>query len=194
MLITNVDVYGLNESIIASGYPMRMDLPCQMENKMLSFERAIKLGNAESNSGHCNFLKGVVVQFDITYSQAFTPQLQRYKFLEIVSSMSKMHRIHKMNLDTSFNEHVLPDIKVLMMNLQKKYNDNPTKENWNKLLYNCPLGLMLTMRCSTNYLSLKNIFNQRKNHKLDEWKDFCKWIIELPRFQQLTGVKFDENV
>ena len=86
--ISNVKVYGLEESIIASGYPFRTDLPSDMKNmlaivneynidypdKVNSFKRAVKLGNTPIGSGHSNFAKGVVVQFDLTYSAAFTTQ------------------------------------------------------------------------------------------------------------------------
>lgn len=49
-----------------------------------------------------------------------------------------------------------------------------------KLISNTPLGFNLKARITTNYLQLKTIYNQRKNHKLPEWKQFCSWVEELP--------------
>ena len=72
-----------------------------------------------------------------------------------------------------------------MKELQKEYNENPTKENMYKMLYTNPCGLKLTARMTTNYLQLKTIYHQRKNHRLQEWQDFCKWIETLPYAKEL---------
>ena len=48
------------------------------------------------------------------------------------------------------------------------------------LAYACPMGLELTARVTTNFLQLKTIYNQRKNHKLPEWLQFCEFIKSLP--------------
>jgi hypothetical protein len=42
------------------------------------------------------------------------------------------------------------------------------------------MGLELTARITTNYLQLKTIYAQRHNHKLEEWRDFCRFIESLP--------------
>ena len=49
-----------------------------------------------------------------------------------------------------------------------------------ELIYECPVGLELTARVTTNYLQLRTIYTQRKNHKLQEWRDFCAWVETLP--------------
>jgi hypothetical protein len=54
-----------------------------------------------------------------------------------------------------------------------------------QLAYMCPMGLELTARITTNYLALKTIYNQRHNHKLEEWRDFCKEIETLPYAAEL---------
>jgi len=184
--IKNVNVYGLEESVIASGYPMKANI----EDTLLLVEekdkrRAIKLGNVLIGSGHDNFLKGIIVQFDVTYPQYWTPQFQRYHFADIVSSQSKMHRLTKMDIKNSCNKYVLPENIDLLNKLIETYNEDKSYENFMKVISNTPMGFEMTMRVTTSYLQLKTIYLQRKNHKLKEdWGTFCKWVEELPHFKE----------
>ena len=200
--ITNVNIYGLEESILASGYPMKLDLPksflfndevfdADMDNfkDTSHFKRAKKLGNTPSNSGHNNYFKGIIVQFDVTYPLYWTTQFQRYNFVSIISSQSKMHRLEKMDLNKCMNKYVDDIIIEHLKEIQRKYNEDPTNENYMYLISNCPAGIELTMRVSLNYMSLLNIYNQRRNHKLEDWRLFCDWIKTLPYFIELTGIK-----
>jgi len=109
--IKNTKVYGMNETVIRSGYPMRTGEPIDMYDlegnmKQESFDRLSKLGNTPLGSGHSNALKGVIVQFDIKYPQYWTPQFQRYHFADIVSSQSKMYRLTKMDVMSCCNKYV----------------------------------------------------------------------------------------
>lgn len=201
--ITNTKVVGLEESIIASGYPKRDDFPIDIDREKAStlenefntiseksphYIRMKKLGAAPSNSGHSNALTGIIVQFDVTYPQYWSMQFQRYHFIQIISSQSKMHMLHKMNLTENVNEYITKETLEHINKLQFEYSINPTYINYMRLLSNCPMGLELTMRVSTNYLQLLNIYNQRKTHRLEEWKIFCDWILTLPYFKELTGI------
>lgn len=187
--ITNVKVYDLKESVIASRNAMRLTPPVYTEEEFEdSLKRAMTLAKAKSGSGHDNWLKGVRVSFDIKYPGYFTPELQRYNFVDIVTSSSKMHRLVKMDMDTCFNKYVTPYAKNLMKELIDDYNREPTYENFMKVVSNCPLGIELFMRCSTNYLQLKTIYHQRKHHKLKEdWQiGFCEnFIKQLPYAKEL---------
>lgn len=179
--ITNVKVYDLKESVIASRNAMRLTAPEYTQQEFEdSLKRATALANAKSGSGHDNWLKGVRVSFDIKYPGYFTPELQRYNFMDIVTSSSKMHRIMQMDMGTCFNKYVTEYSKNQMKDLVDDYNRDPSYENFMAVISNCPMGLELFMRCSTNYLQLKTIYLQRKNHKLKEdWvESFCKNFIE----------------
>jgi hypothetical protein len=204
--LSNTRVYGLEESVIASGYPKKTEfISDALDETILSelntpynsistesnhFQRMTKLGSSPSNSGHGNALSGIIVQCDITYPQYWSMQFQRYHFSQIISSQSKMHVLSKLDLSKQMNEYVNDTIIDTIIELQKEYNFNPTYENYMKLISNCPMGLTLTMRITTNYLQLKTIYEQRKNHRLKEdWGEFCKWIENLPYFKELTGIK-----
>ncbi len=185
MLIENTEVYGLYNSIRASGYPMGGD--------NFSKDRAARLGNAKPGSGHDCFLKGIVVQADVTAPQYFWLQWGRYHFHDIVSSESKMHRILEMDLDEQCNKYVDRLIICLMQVLVEEYKKEPSTEAFQKIVANCPMGLMLKARISTNYLQLKSNWHQRRGHKLEEWQIYCDWIEGLPRFREFAlGQKQEE--
>ena len=218
MKIKNVNVAFLNESICRSGYPMQTEEPYDMEfNNGLksdslsesSIIRAKKLANTSVGSGHNNFLKGIIVQFDILYPQYFAQQLQRYNFVDIISSQSKMHKLTSIeDIAYNCNEYVLDRIINEVNILIEIYNDNdfpysysvfstnPEGEDvllikdknhcFQYIISNLPMGYQLWMGISTNYLQLKTIYNQRKNHKLTEWKEFCEWIKILPMSELIT--------
>lgn len=179
--ITNWKVYDLKESVIAARNAMRLTPPEYTDEEFeASLPRAIKLAKLGGGSGHSNFRKGIRVSFDIKYPNYFSPELQRYGFVDIVCSSSKMHKLTSMNMDCCFNEYVTEDSKSQMKNLIQIYNYDKSHENFMRVLSNCPLGVELFMRCSTNYEQLATIYKQRKNHRLTEWHDFCDWIKTLP--------------
>lgn len=180
--IDNVKVYDLKESIIACRNPMRTE---QVEYTDEEFEkslpRAIQLANTPNGSGHQNALKGIRVSFDIKYPNYFSPELQRYNFVDIVSSSSKMHRLVNMNMDSCFNKYVTKESKEQMKRLIDDYNNDKSYENFMKVISNCPQGIELFMRCSTNFLQLRNIVRQRYRHKLKEdWGAFIDFARNLP--------------
>ncbi|MEZ3438038.1 MAG: hypothetical protein K1W18_04070 [Oscillospiraceae bacterium] len=186
-LIRNVRIYGVRESIVASGYSMRTEPPTEEEfNELVDslpehhISRANRLSSNPIGSGHDNFLAGCVVQFDLCFTVKVWTEAERYHFLQFVNSMSSMHRLNKMDFDLIFCDYVAEGIKDIMRQLKANYNENPTEENFLKLVYSCPVGLQLTARMTTNYLQLKTIYSQRKNHRLPEWREFCEWIKSLP--------------
>ena len=183
--IDNIEVYGINESVKSSGYPKSVDTTSDIEVLSLKdMERASKLGHAKIGSGHDCWLKGIVVQWDVTASHAFWIQYLRYHFSDIISSQSKMHKITEMNLDAQCNRYVLIDILNICIKLKDYYLTHPTKENFFDLIYNLPMGLMLTARCTDNYLSLKTQYYQRKTDKLYEWHEYCEAVEALPMFKE----------
>ena len=185
--ISNVKIYDLEESVIACRNSMRTTSPEYTKEEFeKSLQRAIKLAKTPSNFGEDNFLCGIRVSFDIKYPNYFTPELQRYHFLDIVSSSSKMHRLVKMDMDSCFNKYVTAQSKEQMKSLIHNYNEDKSYDNFIRVISNCPLGVELFMRCTTNYRALKTIYKQRKHHKLKEdWGTFCKFIEELPYAKEL---------
>ena len=180
--IDNWKVYDLKESVIACRNAMRIT-PAQITDEEFnaSMPRAIMLANSPSGSGHQTFLSGIRVSFDIKYPNYISPELQRYHWIDIVSSSSKMHRLSSMDMDTCFNKYVTDESKEQMKRLVKKFNDTKSYEDFMVMLSNCPQGIELFMRVSTNYLQLRTLYRQRKNHKLKEdYGAVCEFIEKLP--------------
>lgn len=196
MKIENVKVYGLNESMIASGYPMRTET--NQGKKTGGYKRLSMLGSAKSGSGHDSALKGIIVQYDLTCNHVMLPQFMRYHFHDIISSQSKMHKVLDMDLSLSCDEEV--DDRIIAI-AQEKIDDykravedrnissDDLKYLYETIMVNLPLGLNLKMRVTSNYLQLKSIYNQRKNHKMSFWREYCKWVETLPAFLDFTTSK-----
>lgn len=200
MNISNVKIYDLEESILASGYPMRT-----FQSKDLSIvditekdiKRAHNLSTAADNDvgAHEQFMTGIRVSFDLRCSNKMWVEAERYRFLEFVSSQSTMHRITKFNLSEQYNEYVDPRVIEIMQEKVNEFNSLPDsqvdkkKQKYLEILYTNPAGFELTARMTTNYRCLKNIYYQRKDHRLPEWREFCSWIETLPYFDTLIGTK-----
>ena len=196
-IIQDLNVYDLEKTLIASGYAMVEDYSEEMlqnELKTLSedltnnkhYKRALKLTKAALNSGHPNFLSGILVSMDVTFTNKVWVEWQRYHFQQIITSQSTMHRISKFDLDEAFIEYVDQEVIERLKELQKEYNENKTMDNYLKLLYSTPAGLKLTARVTTNYLQLMTMYQQRHLHRLPEWRQFCDELIaKLPLFDEL---------
>lgn len=187
-IINNVKVYDLNESIIASGYPMRTEL--QDYSRDLNDNDLRRINNLieatkKDNSAHSQFLTGIRVNFDMTFTNKGWVEAERYRFLEFVSSQSTMHRLPKFNVEDSYVEYVDKRMIDIMKELIEDYNKSPSPEKYLKILYSNPCGFKITSRMTTNYRCLRNIYRQRKNHRLPEWREFCKWVETLPFAKEL---------
>ena len=215
MKVENVRIYDLEESLIAAGYPMRTVAEIgELGEKDIKRGHNLSKACDRGNGAHGQFMTGIRVNFDLTFTNKAWVEAERYRFLEFVSSQSTMHRITKFNLREQYNEYVDPRIidimeeKVREYNilvesrerlsegaaeqLKKDINDAITKR-YLEILYSNPAGFNITARMTTNYRCLKNIYIQRKHHRLPEWREFCKWIETLPYFEELINTNQYEN-
>ena len=190
MRIENVKVYDLEESLIASGYPMETDTTInnsELTDKDIQRARRLVKAVYNDNQAHGQFLTGIRVAFDLTFTIKAWVEAERYKFLDFVSSQSTMHCISKFNLDEQYNEYVDKRIIDIIKEKVNIYNKTKDKEDYLRLIYSNPCGFKLTAGMTTNYRQLKTIYAQRKNHRLPEWVAFCKWIESLPYSELITN-------
>ena len=202
--VSNVRVYGLDDSIRAAKYPKAVEL----DGLTAELTKGIKAcSTCPTGTGHDNFLKGIIVQFDLTLSEKAWPEAQRYHWLDFVSSCSTMHKLQNMKPKDCCNRYVDPraiDILqekidrynwLVATNKKPEYNINPDeiKEARLEMLYSIPSGFELTARMTTNYLQLKTIYQQRRHHLLPDWQVVCDWIESLPRFMELTQKNYKNN-
>lgn len=165
---------------------------------------------------HDNFMTGIRVSFDLKYTQYITKQFQRYHWFDYVSSSSLMHRLVKMDADSACNKYVSQNSVDELQKYIDQYNEIASMEHYpiegnpigfelrdgtvviaetkgDALYYaymqcisNCPMGVELFVRVSTNYKQLQTMYWQRKDHKLrEDWGEFCKFVENLPYAHEL---------
>ena len=184
-IISNWKVYGLEESIAASKYSFSTN-PDDCTPEIT--KTVLRLAQSPKGSGEDTFLNGIIAQFDLTLSEKAWPEAQRYNWLSFVSSQSTMHCIMKLDLEEQCNEYVYECTKRQLKHDIEKYNECPSEELFLQIIYNIPSGFRLTARMTTNYRQLKTIYDQRRKHRLPEWREFCEFIEqEFPHSEFFTG-------
>lgn len=210
--VSHAKVYGLDESIRRAKFPMSVDTD-QLSTEMTKGIKA--LAQSAHGAAHDQWLTGVIAQFDLTFSNKGWVEAERYHFLDFVSSQSTMHRITKFDLNKAYNEYVDERIVEIMKEKVREYNEFCTsweadpilqnqefpaetrdriseelekekKRKYLEILCSNPAGFEITAGITTNYRQLKTIYNQRKNHRLPEWRVFCRWIETLPHSELIT--------
>ena len=212
MIISNLKVYDLDESLLASGYAMRTELD-EIVVTDKTIKRAKNLTKASNGNGaHGQFMTGFRVNFDLSFSLKAWIEAERYRLLEFVTSQSTMHRITKFDIEEQCNEYVDPRIIKIVKEKIEIYNNilqtmkelphhdhydeemeelkEFAKEAYLRVLYNVPSGFQLTARMTTNYRCLLNIYVQRHDHRLPEWRKFCELLLELPYFKELVDAYY----
>lgn len=206
-VVSNVNVYGFEEAVKGAKYSYAIDTNAVTSEVT---KTTLSLANSKAGSGHDQFMTGIIVQFDLTFSNKAWVEAERYKFLDFISSQSTMHRITKFDLDQAYLPYVDNRIVEIMKEKVKAYNElqaqmtsfknegkdvsemmNTLNEMYLEILYSNPAGFRLTAKMTTNYRALKTIYNQRKDHRLPEWRAFCEWVKTLPHSEFITGTQID---
>ena len=189
--VSNAVVYGLKESIRRAKFPMSVAPDTLTSELTPGIEN---LATSTIGEGHDQWLTGVVVQFDLSFTNKAWVEIERYHFIDFVSSQSTMHRIVRFNLDDAYNEYVDPRIIEILKEKVEDYKNTFNKISYDEaskkyleILYSNPAGFILTAGMTTNYRQLKTIYKQRNSHRLPEWREFCKWIETLPHSNFLTS-------
>jgi len=182
---SNAQVYGYYESVAASKYPFLTDV----EEANPAVTKTVKnLALAPAGSGEDTFMNGIVVQMDVTMSMKAWVELQRYHFIDFVSSQSTMHCITKFNIVDQLDDNTRIGSEKALEIAVNEYMQSKSSEDFLTMMYSIPSGFRYTARMTTNYRQLKTIYRQRKNHRLThDWKPFCEWIEHLPFSWMITG-------
>lgn len=144
---------------------------------------------AKGGSVHAKYRRMIVVYADITAPLFWWKEYDTYKVGTVANSCSTMHKIaeKEFTLEDFSCEHLYSDelefFKEIVERLngaRQLYLDGKRKEDWWQMIQLLPSSYNQKRTVMLNYEVLANIYTSRKNHKLDEWRDFCKWIEELP--------------
>ena len=212
--IENVDVYGWEAAIRGMRNPLnswdKSDLERDDdgivwslgENNTQLMKQLVKAG-----TDHSKFMRMITVTFDITAPMYWWKEASTYKVGTVRNSCSTMHTIHKkeFTLDDFSHEHldrykdIIPDhvdgnpydilnsIIECLNYAREYYLETKDKKCWWQMIQLLPSNYNQRSTVQLNYAVLRNIYHSRKSHKLNEWRNFCKWIEEeLPCSELIT--------
>ena len=170
----------------------------------------------KAGSDHRKFMRMINVSVDITAPLYWWKEFDTYKVGTVANSCSTMHKIHakEFTLDDFSHEHLITGEKPLVeggvdapeppnaiwlmhrtIQTLNQYRDlylqTKDKKYWWQMIQLLPSSYNQKRTVMLNYEVLVNIYKSRKNHKLDEWVEFCKWIENLPYSELITGEKHD---
>ena len=171
----------------------------------------------KSGPEHAKFLRQIFVSVDITAPLYWWKEADTYKIGTTANSTSTMHKLTSKpitkemfewdngdnlvvmsrktidgdNWEQVFTEYQ-EDIMMMCENLRQRYIETKNKAFWRALVQILPQSWLQTRTWTANYAVLRNIYFQRKNHKLKEWHQFCDWIKTLPYSKELITLG-DEN-
>ena len=151
---------------------------------------------AAAGSDHAKYRRMITVYADVVAPSYWWKEYDTYKVGTVANSTSTMHKIHaeKFTLDDFSWEHLNEDslkllrctIEVLNYN-REKFLETKDKRYWWQMIQLLPFSYHYRRTIMVNYEVLANMYHSRKNHKLDEWREFCKWIERLPYSELITG-------
>jgi hypothetical protein len=213
MKIENEQVFGFEAAIRAMRNPLNSwdksdsrikscDDPLYWADKNANEERFI-LGEKDmllsqkltkAGTEHSKHLRLIQVWFDITAPRYWYIEFDTYLHKTNISC-STMHTLMKKPIsEQDFEKDNIPASLIEKINTYiKLYQETNDVEEKRDYLIACknilPEGFLQKRTVCTNYQTLLNIYKQRAKHTLPSWQQFCDWIINLPYFQELTGIE-----
>lgn len=173
---------------------------CRNECYFIVGENDLKLMKSLSKAGndHGKFLRMINVTCDITAPLYWWKEFDTYKVGTVANSCSTMHKIHakEFTLADFSCEHLIDSEEswlgfmeemVGALNVAREiYLKEKDKRYWWQMIQLLPSSYNQKRTVQLNYQVLKSMYFARKNHKLDEWREFCKWIETLPYFKEIV--------
>ena len=150
---------------------------------------------ASAGTDHGKFMRMIHVQCDVTAPLYWWKEADQYKVGTVTDSCSTMHKIHakEFTLDDFSHEHLNDESTDCLLKLIDLLNCNrelflkdKNKSWWWQMIQLLPSSYNQLRTWDLNYAVLQNIYHARRNHKLDEWHDFCDWIESLPYSDLIT--------
>ena len=150
----------------------------------------------DAGSDHRKYLRMLTVYVDITAPLYWWKEFDTYKVGTVANSCSTMHKIHakEFTMDDFSHEHLLTGSMFqlhrtvdLLNEAREEFVKTKDKVYWWQMIQLLPTSYNQKRTVMLNYEVLANIYQARKNHKLDEWHDLCGWVEDLPYSELITG-------
>lgn len=160
---------------------------------------------AKAGTDHRKYMRMMPVYVRITAPLYWWKEFDTYKVGTVANSCSTMHKIQEKEFtpDDFSHEHLsngeYGNIKLLKsiitcLNVARNwFIKTKDKDFWWQMIQLLPSSYNQTRNVMLNYEVLSNMYHSRKNHKLDEWREFCKWIEELPYSELIIGEEVSGN-
>ena len=151
---------------------------------------------AMAGTDHRKFMRMMPVYVRITAPLYWWKEFDTYKVGTVANSCSTMHKItaKEFTVDDFSTEHLISDSNAMMKTTcdllnqyREKYLKTKDKKYWWQMIQLLPSSYNQTRNVMLNYEVLANIYKSRKDHKLDEWREFCKWIETIPYSELIIG-------
>lgn len=146
-----------------------------------------------AGTDHAKFMRFINVYVDITAPLYWLKEMDTYRMGVEKNSCSTMHTIHKKELtvdnfshDRCESTYALRFLVNYINRLRDRYLETKDKRYWYTIIQNLPSSFNQRRTYMISYQALHNMYHARKNHKLDEWRDFCAWIETLPYSELIT--------
>lgn len=150
-----------------------------------------------AGSDHRKFMRFITVTVDITAPLYWWKEFDTYKVGTVANSCSTMHKLaaKPFEIDDFSHEHMMEAIEkcillplITCLNSQRQYFlETKDKKHWWQMIQLLPSSYNQRRTVMLNYEVLRNMYNARKAHKLDEWHTFCTWVEALPHSELITG-------
>jgi hypothetical protein len=153
---------------------------------------------AKAGRSHSKYRRMVNVTCDINAPLYWWKEYDTYKVGTVANSCSTMHKIQakEFTLDDFSHEHLcelsignLQDTINVLNKCRNLFLETKDKKYWWQMIQLLPTSYNQLRTVQLNYEVLANMYHDRNNHKLDEWREFCKWIESLPCSEIITGEK-----
>lgn len=150
---------------------------------------------SKAGTDHAKFRRMITVYVDLTAPLYWWKEFDTYKVGTVANSCSTMHKIHEkeFTLDDFSHEHLQPPMEEILKHTIHGLNDarnaflsSNDKLMWWQIIQLLPTSYNQKRTVMLNYEVLTNIYKSRKDHKLDEWRELCKWIEGLPYSEIIT--------
>ena len=165
--------------------------PCIGGNDLDLMKRLSKAG-----TDHRKYMRMIVVYVDITAPLYWWKEFDTYKVGTVANSCSTMHKITEKEFTledfscermTADAQYTLEMVIGTLNSYRKEFLDCNAKDYWYSIIQLLPSSYNQKRTVMLNYEVLANMYHARKNHKLDEWREFCKWVESLPYSELIVG-------
>jgi len=211
--VENIEVFNFEGALRGMRNPLesweKSDSYYDKNNTYIIGEKdmALALKLVKAGNEHAKFMRQIFVSMDITAPDYWWKEYATYKIGTVENSTSTMHKLtsrlltendfswDRFEIETNGRKELYYSLVIKnhkkttlesLNELISRYQETKDKRIWRAIIQQLPMSFNYRRTCSMNYQVLRNMYFQRRYHKLEEWRDFCEVIEELPYSELIT--------